>query len=345
LDWVKQQQKADRERENAGGLLATTGLAIGASVFGAFELALVFGAVGMLQGGIMSADGLHQAGVNLDAVQAGGAGGKRLTAANPHQAQMDYQMAMVNVGLSLLDAKVAVSSIKQVLASRGAVQALGKLNPAQVEQLAEATRLEQVGKAVESKGLFQQLREQVGEKIYKEIRKVNRILRASDPEAGMIRMPGGKEPAPKGLVNVVEEEPTAMGRWFARYGPKTGAETFSARLESKASLDLKTNLESKTNRLEISWTDPVTQLTDNLAEVQAEVQRTTGRNISEISGNASDRFLNKLRNNKFDHKLYERALSKRLGGKWKVEMPRRLGYELVDVQDAAFDIKAIRIGD
>jgi hypothetical protein len=125
LEWVKQQQKKERDQQVQGtlGLAATTVAAVGASAFGVGELALIFGGVGMLHGGLISADGINQAGINLDAVQAGGAGGQRLTAANPHQAQMDYQMAMVNVGLSLLDAKVAVSSIRQVLSSRGAVQA------------------------------------------------------------------------------------------------------------------------------------------------------------------------------------------------------------------------------
>ena len=153
------------------------------------------------------------------------------------------------------------------------------------------------------------------------------------PVDGVQQVFKSQSKAPKGLVNVVEEEPTRMGRWFARFDQETGNETFSARLIPK------------TRKLEISWTDPIPQLSENLAEVQAEFQRTTGQNITEIIGNASDRFLEKIRNKKFDHRIYERALSKSLGGQWSVETPRRPGYELVDIKEAAFDIKAVRIGN
>jgi hypothetical protein len=157
LDWVQQQQQTERNRQaqDTMGLAAATLVAVGASIWGVSQVALIFGGIATFQGGKMSIEGINQAGTNLDALKAGDAGGKRLTAMNPHQAQMDYQMAMVNVGLSLLDAKVAVSSIREVLASRKAVQVLGKLKPNQVDQFAEATKLQQAGKIEESKGLFQ----------------------------------------------------------------------------------------------------------------------------------------------------------------------------------------------
>ena len=124
-----------------------------------------------------------QAGTNLDAVQAGNAGGQRLTAMNPHQAQMDYDLALVNVGLSLLDVGVATNSIRKVLGSRGAVQALSTLEPSQMKQFAEATQLEQAGKTAEAEGLFQNLYKQIGEKASQRIKEIrtNRLLHPTDP--------------------------------------------------------------------------------------------------------------------------------------------------------------------
>jgi hypothetical protein len=219
-NWVKQQQKAERDRQRDGtiGLAATTVAGIASLAFGAGELALVFGAVGMVQGGQMSVEGYQQAGVNLDAVQSGDAGGKRLTAMNPYQAQMDYQMAAVNVGLSLLDAGVAVNSVRKVVAARGAVQALGKLEPAQVKQFSEATQLEQAGKTAEAEGAFQTLQKQVGEKKYQDIRKARRILLGlSDPEAGGIRLPGNsKKPATQRIAAMSEEHVLEVGQRLER---------------------------------------------------------------------------------------------------------------------------------
>jgi hypothetical protein len=143
---------------------------------------------------------------------------------------------------------------------------------------------------------------------------------------------GGGSKVPKGLVNVVEEEPSRLGRNFARYDKKTGEETFAARLE-------------KNGHLQMAWIGDgqrsVLQIADNLAEIQ----RATGQHIPEIYGLASDGFELALRKERFSHELYEQVLSRRLGGKWKIETPRREGYELVPVKDAKFDIKATRIGD
>jgi NAD:arginine ADP-ribosyltransferase len=203
LDWVEQQQQAeqDRQTQDTMGLAAATFMAVGASTLGVGSLALIFGGIGAFQGGKMSIDALSQAGVNQDALKAGGAGGQRLTAMNPHQAQMDYQMALVNVGLSLLDAKVAVSSIREVLASRQAVQALGKLNPQQVEQFVEATKLQQAGKTAEAQKKLQQLEGEVGEETFKEVTRTGGRLGLSN-ESGSIRLGGAAEetPALKGKV-------------------------------------------------------------------------------------------------------------------------------------------------
>jgi hypothetical protein len=173
LKWVQAKQKAERDQQLQGavGLAATTVGAIASYAFGAGILASIFGGTGFVLSGKMSLDGINQAGTNLDAVQAGDAGGQRLTAMNPHQAQMDYQMAMVNVGLSLLDAGVAVSSIRQVLGSRQAVQALTKLKPNQVEQFAKATRLQQAGKTAEAKKALQHLESEVDKETFKELKR------------------------------------------------------------------------------------------------------------------------------------------------------------------------------
>jgi hypothetical protein len=126
----------------------------------------------------------------------------------------------------------------------------------------------------------------------------------------------------KGLGNVVEEEPTRQGRWFARYDDK-GRETFSARVDPK------------TNKAEISWTEEVLQLADNLAEIQT----ATGQNIPEINGMASDGIQEAIEAKRFNSDLYEKHLSRRLGGQWKIEVIRRPGPRDV------WDINAKRIGD
>jgi hypothetical protein len=125
----------------------------------------------------------------------------------------------------------------------------------------------------------------------------------------------------QGLVNVVEEEATETARWFARYDKK-GQETFSVRLSKS------------TNNAEISWTENVRQLVDNLAEVQA----ASGQKIPKISGMASDGIEKVIKAKKFNSDLYEKHLSRRLGGQWKVEAIQR-----TDSSDI-WDINATRIG-
>jgi hypothetical protein len=144
------------------------------------------------------------------------------------------------------------------------------------------------------------------------------------PEAGKqkgIEPPTKATNAPKGLVNVVEEDATDTARWFARYDNK-GQETFSVRLNKK------------TNDAEISWTENVGQLADNLAEVQA----ASGQKIPKISGMASDGIEKIIKAKKFNSALYEKHLSRRLGGQWKVEAIQR-----TDASDI-WDINATRIG-
>jgi hypothetical protein len=136
---------------------------------------------------------------------------------NPYQARMDYDLAVVNVGLTLLDAGVAVNSVRKVVAARGAVQALGTLEPAQVKQFSEATQLEQAGKTAEAEGAFQTLQKQVGEKKYQDIRKARRILLGlSDPEAGGIRLSGKSKPAPQRIAAMTEERALEVGQRLER---------------------------------------------------------------------------------------------------------------------------------
>jgi hypothetical protein len=125
-------------------------------------------------------------------------------------------------------------------------------------------------------------------------------------------------------VNVVEDEADDTSRWFARYDKKTGDETFSARLD-------------KNGRLEMSWveTAALPQLVDNIREIQGAV----GQNIKQISGNASDGLLRSIEAGRFNHKLYEKTLARRLGGKWKVETVRRTSGQ------QGWDIKATRVED
>ncbi len=189
--WVQQQQKAERERERQGTISSAI-LTVGALASGLLELevpAMLLGGAGFLSFGKQSIDGMNQAGVNLDAVKAGDAGGQRLSSMSPHQARMDYQMAMVNVGLSLLDAKVAVSSIREVLANRGAVRVLGKLKPNQVDQFAEATQLQQAGKTAEAEKTLQQLKGDLDPKDFKELEKI-RIVRQDNDFSAQVNHKG-----------------------------------------------------------------------------------------------------------------------------------------------------------
>ena len=125
----------------------------------------------------------------------------------------------------------------------------------------------------------------------------------------------------KGLVHVVEEDTDSEGRrWFARYDER--GETFSARLGTDG-------------HLEMGWTDSLSQLVGNIREIQGAI----GRNITKISGNASDRLLKTILAGEFDAKLYEQNLKRKLGGKWKVETIERTDGK------KGWDVKATRVGD
>ena len=124
---------------------------------------------------------------------------------------------MVNVGLSLLDAKVAVGSIREMLASRETVQVISALKPNQVEQFAQATQLEQAGKTAEAEGLFQNLHKQIGEKAYQRIKEIraNRLIHPTDPNAGAI-FPGNTKLATQRIAAMSEERALEVGRRLER---------------------------------------------------------------------------------------------------------------------------------
>jgi hypothetical protein len=126
-----------------------------------------------------------------------------------------------------------------------------------------------------------------------------------------------------GLVNVVEEEPTGAGRWFARYDTGTGDELFAARLEERG-------------HLQIGWVGDggVSQIASNIGEIQ----RYTGQPITKIYGYASAGILEAIEAGRFNSKLYEKTLKRRLGGEWKVEIIPRSSSE------SSWDIIATRIG-
>jgi hypothetical protein len=64
----------------------------------------------------------------------------------------------------------------------------------------------------------------------------------------------------------------------------------------------------------------------------------TGQPITKIYGNASDGILDAIEAGRFNSKLYEQTLARRLGGKWKVEIIPKPGLE------SNWDIIATRIG-
>jgi hypothetical protein len=145
-------------------------------------------------------------------------------------------------------------------------------------------------------------------------------------------------------VNVVEEEPSGRGRWFARYDAK-GNETFSARIENRHNAAGEI-IEGKDAQMSWIETGHVRQVTDNLAEVQAAV----GQKIMRVYGNASDGVLESINRGKFNSALYAKNLERRLGGKWKVEaieVPNTGNKNIGDIgePEAQYKIEATRIGD
>jgi hypothetical protein len=87
------------------------------------------------------------------------------------------------------------------------------------------------------------------------------------------------------------------------------------------------------DELGIAWTGNVRQLADNIAEIQGAI----GRNIPKITGMASDGLEALIKSGRFNTDLYAQALSRRLGGKWIVEVIQRPGQDV-------WDIIATRIG-
>lgn len=113
---------------------------------------------------------------------------------------------------------------------------------------------------------------------------------------------------------MVEESSDRLGRWFVRYGDD-GAEKFSARLLNG------------TDELGIAWTDDVTQLARDIAEVQ----RAISRNIPKITGMASDGLEAAIKAGRLSSELYAKHLARRLGGKWQIDVVKRAREDVWDI--------------
>jgi hypothetical protein len=305
--------------------------------------------------------------------QRGGAG--KLTPQSEGEAKFNLYMGYTNLVLAGVDAgahKLAFNVAKSV-GSKG-LQALSKLDRAALAKLLLNARALRAGTSPEMVQVMDSLRQATGndKKLYEqlldafknakdkfppsgggspqlategvggnagqvteELGKKNQPLRSQGKENGL---PTNATPAPKGLVKLVEEEPSGGGRWFARYDAD-GKETFSVRMANK------------TNEAEIAWIDPLGQLPDNLAAAQA----ATGKNIPKISGNASDGFEIRLRKLFYSKdptalsrsgELYSRILEKKLGGKWRVDITLKKGTGTNPIENAPeFKVEANRIGE
>jgi hypothetical protein len=97
--------------------------------------------------------------------------------------------------------------------------------------------------------------------------------------------------------------------------------------------------------LQIAWVGDGKQAVFQLADNLREIQLATGKKILEVYGTASAGFETAIREEKFNHELYARTLSRRLGGEWKVETPLKPGFESMPIKHRSFEIKVTRIGD
>jgi hypothetical protein len=169
--WVQQREKAERDKQLAGGVgtvaLLLGGIAAGAT--GAGLLAFILGAGTTILGGAMAIDGLNNAAQRLDAAQAGDWGGNRLTAQSKILAQQEYAGAWLNVGLALLDAGLTAKTALGMLRAPQAVQTLSRLKPGQLDQFAEARALIQNGKAQQAESLMQKMRGQMSPEEFKRL--------------------------------------------------------------------------------------------------------------------------------------------------------------------------------
>ena len=66
----------------------------------------------------------------------------------------------------------------------------------------------------------------------------------------------------------------------------------------------------------MGWTDDISQLADNFAEIQAAV----GKQINRVEGEASLGLLDLIRKGEFDPVRYAKNHSRGFGGQWKVEV-------------------------
>jgi hypothetical protein len=210
--------------QKLGGDLLTGGLTAGAiigSMVASEGAAWPFwvGAAGTASGvatGILDYKELSTIDLAAQAQQ-GGAGA--LTSKDKDTARFELIMGQTNLlmaGLDLgLTAKATVGLLKS---SSGAAAVFSKLKPAQVKQFAEATQLEQAGKAAEAEGLFQKLYKQIGEKASQRIREIraNRLMNPTDPNAGAIFPGNSKKLAGQRIAAMSEDRALEVGQRLER---------------------------------------------------------------------------------------------------------------------------------
>jgi hypothetical protein len=312
-----------------------------------------------------------------DAAAQAGYGGNRLTSQSPDEARLNLVMGYANLVLAGVDAG-APQLVQRLVSYTGTegMQLFSKLDRTTLQKVLRGAQSGATGQSPEWIEAMQSLKQAAGNDQGLYERLVNALKGAGNdrlPPGGgapelvteggpsLRNAPGskgqqpshtmrsqGKEqtpvPSPKSgdqskLRNVVEEEPTDSGRWFARYNKETGEEIFSVRIEDGK--DAAGNIVGK--EAQISWieTGYIRQVANNLAEVQAEI----GENITRVYGNASDGVRETILQDRFNSALYEKNLARRLGGKWRVETIRKAGTGGKGQPEAQYTIEATRIGD
>jgi hypothetical protein len=193
-EWIADKRKREQDQRLLGNVL--TGLSVlggaGAGLLGFARTAWVLGGTASALFGATTLQDLRQTGLVLDGAQGQGPGNQRLTSADVNQAQTAYYTNYVNVAFLLLEGGMTVKSVVGLLQERRALETLAKLTPVERGEFAQAAQLQQAGKTAEAEGRLQKIRKQVGEEVYKKIEACLRLVN-SNPEAGMVRMPGGEK--------------------------------------------------------------------------------------------------------------------------------------------------------
>ena len=182
---INQYLQSERGRENTFrlvGFLAQIGLTVGAIFTGGF--------VGVVMGAIATATGIGQAAYEFEEAEdlnvvakTGQAGGNQLLT-DPGEARFNYIMGLVNLLLAAGIIDVVVFSVKRAgaLSSRlrGAErivnlpggEVLARVTPEQIRNLERSRQLEQARKIDEAEAIVAQLRQELGETTYNQLKQV-----------------------------------------------------------------------------------------------------------------------------------------------------------------------------